>query len=781
VDRVRFHLLGPMEIVLEGSALPLPGSAERALLAQLLLASGRTIPASTLIDRLWAESTLPVDPTNALQIRVSKLRRSLKANLGPDLVTREGVGYRANVDPADVDANDFADRIRLARAANASASGQDVGSEVLESNLAAYDGALGLWRGEPLSDFVTEQWAIAEAARLSGLRITALTERAQTALALGRNHEVAHDLEPIVGADPTLESLAGLLMVALYRGGRQADALEVYARTRQTLDEMLALEPSISLRSLQERVLRQDESLGAQAEIAVPVRAPAAAQRRAVEPSRAPTNLPIVVRALIGRDELLESLRTLLPGGRLLSLVGPGGSGKTSLAIMLAVQALSDFPDGAFAARLASVDRADQVPLAVADALGMPMDGAAAEGDVRERLYAYLANRRLLLVLDNCEHVVDAAAGLADDILGRCTFVTIMATSREALAVPDEVQVNVGPLATPPEDASVDQVLTYPAAQLFVERAHAARPGTVFDEANVAAIGRITRALDGIPLAVELAAARASTMSPVEISDRLDHRFALLTSGSRTAEARQQTLRATVDWSYALMTSEEQRLFNRLSVFQGGWTMEAAEAVLGDSGAREGFVLDTVARLVQRSMIIVEAGTPTRYRMLETLRQYAAEQLREGPEVASVAARHARYFHDLVVAAELDLRGPGQRDALLVLRREQPNVRAALNWLSGPDGDGGLARPLLAPRPASRGPGGPAAVAGPGRQRAGARACTAGGLDRRAPPRLPGASEPAVCPDRSREPGHVRRRRRPIARRALPRSARGRRGHGRRT
>jgi predicted ATPase len=337
--------------------------------------------------------------------------------------------------------------------------------------------------------------------------------------------------------------------------------------------------------------------------------------------------------------------------------------------------------------RLASVDLPDQVAVAVADALGIPMDGAAATRGIRERLYGYLANRRLLLLLDNCEHVVDAAAGLADDILSRCPDVTILATSREALAVPDEVQVNVGPLATPPEDAPVDQVLTYPATQLFMERARAARPGTLYAGSDLEAIGRIARALDGIPLALELAAARASAMSPAEISDRLDHRFALLTSGSRTAEARQQTLRATVDWSYALLSSDEQRLFDRLSVFQGGWTMDAAEVVLNDTAAPDGFVVDAVARLVERSMVIVEPGSPTRYRMLETLRQYAAEQLRERGEAASVAARHARHFHDLVVAAELDLRGPRQRDALLLLRQEQPNVRSALNWLSGPDGD----------------------------------------------------------------------------------------------
>jgi predicted ATPase/DNA-binding SARP family transcriptional activator len=712
---LRFRLLGPMEITRDNGVLPLPGSAERALLAQLALSPGRTLPASVLIDRLWAESTLPVDPMNALQIRVSKLRRNLKAHGAPDLVTRDGVGYRASIDPAAVDAVDFANRIRATRAAAAETDGEP---DALEGRLDAYDDALALWRGEPLADFATEQWASTEAARLNELRLTALTERAQTALALGRHHEVVHDLEPAVATDPTLESLAGLLMVALYRGGRQADALDVYARTRATLDEELGLEPSVTLRSLHQRVLRQDEALGAQAEMAVPVRTPTPGPPRkrnhpaggpqdtpagsiagpgAGSLGTGPTNLPTVLRPLIGRDEMLQSLGELLHGVRLLSLVGAGGAGKTALALTLAVQSREAFPGGVFGARLASVETAAEVPVAVADALGMPMDGAGAERDIRERIYSYLAGRKLLLVLDNCEHVIDAAASLADEILGRCAQVTVLATSREALAVPDEVQANIGPLDVPPDDTPAHQVLDYPAAQLFAERARAVRPGTLFDEPSLVAIGRVTRALDGIPLAIELAAARASAMAPVEIADRisdqLDHRFALLTSGSRTAEARQQTLRATVDWSYTLLGAGEQQVFNRLSVFQGGWTMTAAEAVVADEldepngAAPAGLVLETIARLVERSMVAVEPGSPTRYRMLETLRQYAAERLREAGEQAAVAGRHARYFHDQTVAAELDLRGHGQRDALTWLRREQPNLRAALTWLSGPNGD----------------------------------------------------------------------------------------------
>ena len=403
VDDVRYRLLGPMEVCVDGAPVKLPGTAERALLAQLLLSPGRTIPATMLVDRLWSESTLPVDPMNALQIRVSKLRRALKAIGVGDVVTREGVGYRATIDPSTVDALDFADRIRTARAAAANAA--DNGG-IHPAHVQAYDDALALWRGDPLSDFAAEQWATAEAARLTELRLAAMTERAQVALALGRHLEVIGDLEPVVAHDPTLESLAGLLMLALYRSGRQADALDVYTRTREVLDESLGLEPSVSLRSLHERVLRQDATLGAQQDM-VPApqrrrlgrdrepRRLCAARRgpselcarstmpahrsRADEDRTAPTNLPTVVRPLIGRDAQLDSIAELLGGVRLLSLIGPGGAGKTSLALATVVRASANYPDGAFGVRLASVNTADQVPVAVADALGMPMDGAAAD------------------------------------------------------------------------------------------------------------------------------------------------------------------------------------------------------------------------------------------------------------------------------------------------------------------------------------------------------------------------------------------------------------------
>jgi predicted ATPase/DNA-binding SARP family transcriptional activator len=725
VDDVRYMVLGPMEVCVNGAPVKLPGTAERALLAQLLLSPGRTIPATMLVDRLWSESTLPVDPMNALQIRVSKLRRALKAMGVGDVVTREGVGYRATIDPSTVDALDFADRIRTARSAAANTA--DNGG-IQPAHMHAYDDALALWRGDPLSDFAVEQWATAEAARLTGLRLAAMTERAQVALALGLHQEVISDLEPVVAHEPTLESLAGLLMLALYRSGRQADALDVYTRTREVLDEALGLEPSMSLRSLHERVLRQDATLGVQqdmvpatarastaspvtaatrsveapvagpydgpgqpaAHVAEPTTVPVtmpAYRSRADEARTAPTNLPTVLRPLIGRDAQLDSIAELLGGVRLLSLIGAGGSGKTSLALATVVRASANYRDGAFGVRLASVTAPDQVPVAVADALGMPLDGAAAISNLRDRLISFLTQRRMLLLVDNCEHVVDAVAVLVEDILSRCPDVTVITTSREALAIPDEVQVTVGPLETPPEDSQPGEVLDYPAAQLFAERARSVRPGLVFDAHNLSAIGVISRSLDGIPLALELAAARVSTLSPVEVSMRLGNRFTLLTSGARTAEERQQTLRATVDWSYQLLSETEQRVFDRLSVFQGGWTLMSAEEVVADEGAHPGAVLDSIGRLVERSMVVVEPGPTTRYRMLETLRQYAAERLQASGSTLEVARRHAAYFQSVVEHAEVALRGHEQRQTLRVLHDEQPNIRAALAFLEGPDGD----------------------------------------------------------------------------------------------
>lgn len=676
-------MLGSTDMLVDDEPVNLPGAAERALLVLLLLSPGRIVPATTLIDRLWSEAALPADPVNALQIRVSKLRRALR-DVDPDLITREHTGYRINVDASAIDAEAFVAQLRQARTEAAH-------GEYTPKQLQAYDDALALWRGQALADFPEEHWALAEAARLTELRLAALSERAQVALALGLHREVVADLEPVVANDPTLESLAGQLMTALYRSGRQADALEVYTRTRTVLDENLGLEPSTSLRSLHERVLRQDPSLGGDGDSALlapaPVMAPTRQRGRGATQAPGALTLTTTTKPLIGRDDQLASLGIMLTDQRLISLVGPGGAGKTTLALAAAAGAAQDFSHGAVAVRLAPVSNPDQVPVAFADALGVPLDGGAADRDIQDRLTRFLAGRNLLLLVDNCEHVVDAAATVVEDILARCPQVTVITTSREALAVPAELQVLVGPLETAPEHAGPDQILIYPASQLFAERARMVRPGLLIDEQDAQAVGRITRALDGLPLAIELAAARMASLSPTEISERLDHRFALLTGGSRTAETRQQTLRATVDWSYALLEPREQAVFDGLSVFRGGWTLAAAEAVLSDEGMVYGAVLDTLGRLVEQSLVVVDPGRTTRYRMLETLREYAAERLAARGDEDTLGRRHADFYSRFAQDAEMELRGHGQREALVRLRAEQPNIRAALAWLSSPGGD----------------------------------------------------------------------------------------------
>lgn len=671
---VDFRLLGSMQLRVDAVPATLPGAAERGLLALLLLSAGRTVTATSLIDRLWTESALPTDPLNALQLRVSKLRRAL-ATHGVDLISREASGYRADIAPDVVDVHRFGALVQAARAA---ARRDDTG-EALD----LYEQALGLWSGDPLADFAGQGWATVEAARLQQMHQAALSERAVAALRAGRHVEVAADLEPVVARDPGQEAMAGLLITALYRSGRQADALEVFARSRRYLDDELGLQPSAELRKLHQSILEQDEELlGAHvgASAATVSQTPAIGQEANPTPQR---GMPAPTLRLIGRDEELAQLGQALTRHRMVTLVGPGGAGKTSLALAVGHGLSGHFDQHVHLARLATVSNPADVPLAVADALGVPLDGADPNSAVRARLLAYLSNRRVLLLLDNCEHVIDAVATLVDAVISGAPQVTVLATSREALAVPGEVQVSVAPLAVPPQGTAAGRVLEYPAATLFVERASAVRADLHLSEDHLLALAQVCRQLDGMPLALELAAARTSSLSLPELSDRLSDRFGLLTSGPRTAEARQRTLRATVDWSHALLSDPERRVFRRLAVFQGGWTLEAAEAVVeAETDVGTDPVFDVLDHLVNRSMVVLEPGSPSRYRMLETLRQYALEQLHTFQEGEEAAARHAAFFVRVAEQAEQSLRGHGQRSTLQRLREDHPNLRVALAWLS---------------------------------------------------------------------------------------------------
>jgi predicted ATPase/DNA-binding SARP family transcriptional activator len=664
-----FRLLGPMELRVKGQPAKLPGPAERTVLALLLLAPGRTVPASTLIDRLWSEGVLPDNPANALQLRVSKLRRALGA-LGLDLVHREASGYRVEVDPNAVDVQVFADQIRRARieAARGGPPSPDV--------VTLYASALELWRGDPLADFAGELWATVASARLVQLRLSALAEHAQVALALGRHSDVAASLGPVVREQPQQEALAGLLMTALYQGGRQAEAVEICLRTQTALDRELGLEPSAQLRALYQRVLRQDPTLSP------PLEAPVAAGAAGASTQPPGVDGGQAAPALIGRDVALRAVTELLASSRLVTLVGPGGAGKTALAGEVARQLEGSYEHGVKVARLAAVKRSADLTLAVADSVGVPLDGADPRLQARDRLIAYLRSRRMLLVLDNCEHVVDAAAHLADAIVSAAPGVVVLATSREALAVTGELQFAVAPLDVPPEGTAPQDVQNFGAGQLLLQRARAVRSDLSPTPADLLAVGQICRQLDGMPLALELAAARIGSLGFADVAARLGDRFNLLTTGPRTAEDRHRTLRNTVEWSHALLSPQEQLVFRRLAVFQNGWTLPAAESVVTDDGVPPTSVLDLLSSLVGRSMVVSDPGSPARFRMLETLRHYALERLQESGESDLLAAKHGAFFLTLAEQADADLRGPGQRDALRQLRREHANLRAALTWFS---------------------------------------------------------------------------------------------------
>ncbi|WP_203932878.1 BTAD domain-containing putative transcriptional regulator [Virgisporangium ochraceum] len=629
---MEFRLLGPLELVVDGAVHTFPAGAEGELFALLLLSAGRVVPAGTLVDALWGDDP-PAHAANALQGRVSRLRRALaRTGLPDDLVATRRPGYVVDVDPDRVDAHRFVTLVSRARRT---------------ADAHSYDEALALWRGAPVAGFADREWARAETTRLTEVWLGAREERIELDLAAGRYTGAVPALEELAAAHPLRERVHGQLMRALYGAGRQADALEVYRRLRRTLADELGLDPSLELRDLERSIIQQT----------IATTAP--------PPTR---SIPGRLTSFVGRAAEVREVRDLLDRHRLLTLTGPGGSGKTSLAVEAAGALADRFTDGTWFVGLAGLPDGGQVAGAVADALGVPDSDAP----VTDRIAAHLRGRAALVLLDNCEHVVDAAATLAERLLLACPRLRLLATSREALAVPGEVQLAVRPLETPPEDAA--DVARYDAVRLFVDRATAALPAFALTPATADVVARVCRQLDGIPLAIELAAARVRTLPVDEIAARLDDRFRLLTGGPRTAEARQRTLRATVDWSHRLLAEPDRVLFRRLSVFRGGFTLDAAERVCDRP------VMDGLTRLVDRSLVVTDHTAGTRFRMLETLRQYASERLHEAGEAAATGRRHAEHFTDVAVRGEAGLRGPDQARWLNWLATEAGNLRAAVTW-----------------------------------------------------------------------------------------------------
>ncbi|MFF3401578.1 BTAD domain-containing putative transcriptional regulator [Streptomyces sp. NPDC002659] len=657
---MHYRVLGTTQALHDdGTPVALGGARLRALLTVLALRAGRTVPVGVLVDEVW-DGDPPADAVGAVQALVGRLRRALGHAA---VASADSGGYRLCATGDDVDLH------RFDRLAGEGVRALDEGDAVKAAAL--LDDALALWQGPVLADLPDRT---SEAARWEARGLDTRRARLAAALALGRAQEALPELAALCEAHPLDERLQALRLRALRDAGRAAQALAAYEEVRRLLADSLGADPGHELRALHRELLSHSAPPPTTRAVDTPpVPAP---------PPYARGNLRARLTSFVGRDADIETIHGDLAAARLVTLLGPGGAGKTRLsqeaAERVAETGQSPWPDGVWLAELAPVDDPETVPEAVLSALGARetvLRGAgaeelrAAEGhsdDAVVRLTEHCARRRMLLLLDNCEHVVGAAAALAERLLESCPGVTVLATSREPLGVPGELVRPVDPL---PDPMSL---------RLLAERGAAARPGFRTEDDPEAA-AEICHRLDGLPLAIELAAARLRMLTPRQIADRLDDRFRLLTSGSRTVLPRQQTLRAVVDWSWDLLADAERAVLPRLSVFAGGCDLAAAEAVCAEPDA-DLDVADVLGSLIDKSLVVA-APTPDgqmRYRLLETVGEYAAERLDQAAERAAVERRHLVHYRELVRATDPLLRGSGQRAAVALLQLEYENLRTAL-------------------------------------------------------------------------------------------------------
>src|SRR5579859_4117068 len=661
-----FRILGPLEVLADGQPLRLGGAKQRALLVALLVQLNRVVTAERLIELVWGDEPPETSP-NVLQVYVSQLRKVLeparRRGEPPRILTGGARGYALLVEPDRLDLQRFQRLADDGRAARLAGDPREA-ARLLRA-------ALALWRGPALADITDEPFVVAERARLEELRLTALEERIEADLELGQQAQVVAELQTLVAEHPLRERLCGRLMLALYRSGRQAEASTVFHRLRNALDEAEGMEPGSALQQLLTQILNQDPRLNL---APTPI------------PQQQPTkhNLPLQLTSFVGREKELSELRRSLSEGRLVSLVGPAGVGKTRLALQAANGLVANHRDGVWLVELAPISDAGLAPQAIASVVTpreqpgrLPVDSLVSE----------LRNRDVLLLLDNCEHLLESVAAAVESILRQCSGVRVLVTSRERLSLAGERIVQVRPLATTELEATLplETLLRFDAVHLFTDRAGLVVPSFSLNATNAKTIVQICRRLEGIPLALELAAAHMNAISAEAMLDRLDDRFRLL-GHSRGATAHHRTLRAALDWSHALLAEEEKVLFRRLSVFVGGFQLESAEAVCGFEPLAPDDVVALMARLVDKSLVTAEPGPNTQaYRLLETMREYAEQRLAEVGEVDDVRARHARRYLSLAETDRPLLRSLENAAWLARMMQEEGNLRAALEWSASVD------------------------------------------------------------------------------------------------
>ena len=647
------RVLGSVEASVDGRLLALGGGKPRALLAMLALNAGSSVSAARLTDGLWGEQP-PATASKLVQVYVSQLRKALAASGdGAEIVTRRH-GYELRVGAGTVDAERF---------------------ERLLAQGAARE-ALGLWRGPPLDDVADEPFAAAEIRRLEELRLAASELAIEHDLSDGRHRDLIAELEALVTAEPLRERLHALLMLALYRSGRQADALEAYRNARDVLVEQLGIEPGAQLQELQQAILDHDPHIDAP-QSTVDVRSGGLSASSTSPGVLGESRLPVPPNRTIGRGDDVGAVAERLRSGsvRLLTLTGPGGVGKTRLALESARAVKDEFVDGAHFVSLAALTRPEDVPVAIVTKLEIIVLSGESPAAAVER---FLAAKHLLLVVDNFEQLLPAAPFIGALVVA-CPMLVVLATSREPLALAAEKRYRVSPLALPPPGTGDDPktLASVDAVALFSERARAHDPDFNLADGNAAAVAEICRRLDGLPLAIELAAARCNLLSPREIAERLDASLATLAAGPRDAPARQQTLRATIDWSHELLSDGDKACFAALAVFAGGATVTAAETITGAE-------LDTLDRLVAKSLLVRHpyAHAPTRLAMLETVRAQARERFVASADRDAVDERHYRYYRALVErhGSERALWGRDREQHLAQLDSDVDNLHAGLQW-----------------------------------------------------------------------------------------------------